>query len=113
MTAGSTSSCFADALSKASPKGATNRLYKNNRDGTFTDVTKEAGLLHSGWASGVCVGDYNNSGHEDLFIPYWGQNVLYRNNGDGTFTDVTEQAGLLSEETRWGSKSESRGQATN
>jgi hypothetical protein len=82
---------------------ATNRLYRNNRDGTFTDVTEKAGLRRSGWASAVTVGDYNNDGHEDLFITYWGQNVLYRNNGDGTFTDVTKQSGLLHEGTRWGS----------
>ena len=85
------------------PKDATNRLYKNNRDGTFTDVTEKAGLLRSGWASGATVGDYNNDGFEDLFLTYWGQNVLYRNNGDGTFTDVTKQAGLLNQKTRWGS----------
>jgi len=85
------------------PKEATNRLYRNNRDGTFTDVTEKAGLRRTGWASAVCVGDYNNDGHEDLFITYWGQNVLYRNNGDGTFTDVTKQAGLLDPERRWGS----------
>src|SRR5207302_10359793 len=74
--------------------GATNRLYKNNRDGTFSDVTDKAGLRRTGWASAVTVGDYNNDGHEDLFLSYWGQNVLYRNNGDGTFTDVTREAGL-------------------
>ena len=85
------------------PGGATNRLYKNNRDGTFTDVTEAAGLVRHGWASAVCVGDYNNSGYEDLFITYWGQNVLYRNNGDGTFTDVTRDAGLARSEVRWGS----------
>src|SRR5208283_4977195 len=77
------------------PPGATNRLYKNNRNGTFTDVTAEAGLTKTGWASGVTVGDYNNDGFDDLFITYFGQNVLYRNNGNGTFTDVTAQAGLL------------------
>jgi hypothetical protein len=82
---------------------ATNRLYKNNRDGTFTDVTGKAGLWRSGWASAVTVGDYNNDGNEDLFITYWGQNVLYRNNGDGTFTDVTEKAGLLQKRDQWGS----------
>ena len=87
----------------AVPEGATNRLYRNNRDGTFTDVTEEAGLVRHGWACGVCVGDYNNSGHDDLFVTYWGQNVLYRNNADGTFTDVTEQAGLSRPEVRWGS----------
>jgi hypothetical protein len=84
-------------------KSATNRLYKNNRDGTFTDVTAKAGLTRGGWASAVTVGDYNNDGFEDLFITYWGQNVLYRNNGDGTFTDVTKQAGLSHEGSRWGS----------
>jgi hypothetical protein len=84
------------------PDGTTNRLYKNNRDGTFTDVTEKAGLHDLGWACGVCVGDYNNDGNEDLFITYYGQNKLYRNNGDGTFTDVTKQAGLLGDATRWG-----------
>jgi hypothetical protein len=85
------------------PKEASNRLYKNNRDGTFTDVTTKAGLLRQGWASAVTVGDYNNDGYEDLFITYWGQNVLYRNNGDGTFTDITREAGLLEPGPRWGS----------
>jgi len=83
------------------PKEAVNRLYRNNRDGTFTDVTEKAGLARSGFAYGVTVGDYNNDGFEDLFITYWGQNVLYRNNGDGTFTDVTKQAGLLQPTPRW------------
>jgi enediyne biosynthesis protein E4 len=85
------------------PPGASNRLYKNNRDGTFTDVTEKAGLHAVGWASGVCVGDYNNDGFEDLFCTYFGQNKLYRNNGDGTFTEVTKQAGLWNEgPVRWG-----------
>ncbi len=88
---------------EGAPPGTTNRLYKNNRDGTFTDVTGKAGLERTGWASAVAVGDYNNDGYEDLFVTYWGQNVLYRNNGDGTFTDVTRQAGLLSDRPRWGS----------
>ncbi|HVW83345.1 MAG TPA: CRTAC1 family protein [Bryobacteraceae bacterium] len=82
---------------------ATNRLYKNNRDGTFTDVTDKAGLRRTGWASAVAVGDYNNDGFDDLFVTYWGQNVLYRNNGDGTFTDVTKEAGLLQTGKPWGS----------
>jgi hypothetical protein len=70
-------------------------LFKNNRDGTFTDVTKGSGLEHkTGWGQACCVGDYNNDGNDDLFVTYYGQNVLYRNNGNGTFTDVTEQAGL-------------------
>jgi enediyne biosynthesis protein E4 len=81
---------------------ATNRLYKNNRNGTFTDVTEKAGLHATGWANGVCIGDYNNDGFEDIFCTYYGQNRLYRNNGDGTFTDVTKSAGLLHSETQWG-----------
>jgi len=85
------------------PASATNRLYKNNRDGTFTDVTVKAGLVDIGWAQGVCVGDYNNDGFEDLFLTYYGQNRLYRNNGDGTFTNVTEKAGLLHPRTRFSS----------
>ena len=84
------------------PPGASNRLYKNNRDGTFRDVTEQAGLKFTGWASGVCVGDYNNDGWEDLFCTFYGQNKLYRNNGDGTFTDVTKSAGLENAKTRWG-----------
>lgn len=83
-------------------KDATNRLYKNNRDGTFSDVTEKAGLVGQGWACGVTVGDYNNDGFDDLFITCWPQNILYRNNGDGTFTDVTRSAGLLHPGNRWG-----------
>jgi hypothetical protein len=83
---------------------SSNRLYKNNRDGTFSDVTEKAGLMRQGWASGVTVGDYNNDGFEDIFVTYYGQNVLYRNNGDGTFTDVTGESGLTYEgAARWGS----------
>ncbi len=84
------------------PVGTTNRLYKNNRDGTFTDVTEKAGLRSLGWACGVCVGDYNNDGFDDIFCTNFGQNVLYRNNGDGTFTDMTKPAGLWSDQQRFG-----------
>ena len=84
------------------PPDASNRLYKNNRDGTFTDVTEKAGLRAVDWASGVCIGDYNNDGFEDIFYTCFGQNRLYRNNGDGTFTDVTKAAGLWNEQPRWG-----------
>jgi len=84
-------------------KEPSNRLYRNNRDGTFIDVTDKSGLRRSGWASGLCVGDYDNDGYEDFFITYWGQNVLYRNQGDGTFADVTKKAGFATIGTRWGS----------
>jgi enediyne biosynthesis protein E4 len=87
---------------EGAPPEATNRLYKNNRDGTFTDVTEKAGLHSVGWGCGVCVGDYNNDGFEDLFCTYFGQNKLFHNNGDGTFTDVTKEAGLLNDTPRWG-----------
>jgi hypothetical protein len=84
------------------PPGSGNRLYHNNRDGTFSDVTTRAGLSDPGWAVGVCVGDYNNDGFEDLFLTYYGHNRLYRNNGDATFTDVAAQAGLLHAGNRFG-----------
>jgi enediyne biosynthesis protein E4 len=87
---------------EGAPPGTSNRLYHNNRDGTFTDVTEKAGLVRTGWSSGVAIGDYDNDGFDDLFITYYGQNVLYKNNGDGTFTDVTEKAGLLHPAARWG-----------
>ena len=86
------------------PRGAepVNHLYRNKGDGTFEDVTKKAGLAESGWGQGACVGDYDNDGHVDLFVSYWGQNHLYRNKGDGTFEDVTARAGLRNGRTRWG-----------
>ena len=77
-------------------------LFRNNRDGTFTDVTLKAGLTHSGWGQGCCVGDYDNDGFDDLFVTYWGSNVLYHNNGDGTFTDVSRKAGVAGGGRRWG-----------
>ena len=88
---------------EGAPPGASNRLYKNNRDGTFTDVTARAGLLRTGWASAVTVGDYDNDGFDDIFITYYGHNALYHNNGDGTFSDVTAQAGLDQAAVRYGS----------
>ena len=78
-------------------------LFKNNRDGTFTDVTIKAGLARSGWGQACCVGDYNNDGWNDLFVSYYGQNALFRNNGNGTFADVTKEAGLLQDRLRWNS----------
>jgi len=79
----------------------TNRLFRNNRDGTFTDVTSHAGLGRAGWGQGVCIGDYDNDGYDDLFVSYWGEDVLYHNNGDGTFTDVTYRAGVGGSPLRW------------
>jgi hypothetical protein len=89
-------------LLESVPTGSGNRLFHNNRDGTFSDVTAKAGLSDPGWANGVCVGDYNNDGFEDLFLTYYGHNRLYRNNGDGSFTDVTVQAGLMHSGDRFG-----------
>ena len=75
-------------------KAPISRLYKNNRDGTFTDVTLKAGVARTGWGQGVCAGDYDNDGFEDLFVSYWGDCSLWHNNGDGTFTDVAKKAGV-------------------
>ena len=77
-------------------------LFRNNRDGTFTDVTREAGITHTGWGQGCCVGDYDNDGFDDLFVSCWGRNVLYHNNGNGTFTDVSVKAGVAGSADRWG-----------
>ncbi|HEY6122195.1 MAG TPA: CRTAC1 family protein [Pyrinomonadaceae bacterium] len=82
---------------------STNRLYRNNGDGTFTDVTTKAGLVRTGWAQGVCVGDYDNDGYDDLFISSYGKNALYHNNGIGIFTEVAEKAGVANNRTVWGS----------
>ncbi len=76
-------------------------LYHNLGGLKFEDVTKKAGLIHSGWGQGVCAGDIDNDGNVDLFITGWGQNVLYRNRGNGTFQDETEARGLGSAQTRW------------
>ncbi len=78
-------------------------LYRNHRDGTFRDVTEEAGLRKTGFASSVCVGDYDNDGGLDLFVTYFGRNVLYRNLGGGRFEDVTARAKVETKGTRWGS----------
>ena len=91
------------SLLQGFPAGSepTSHLFRNNRDGTFTDFTQKAGVAHSGWGQGVCVGDYDNDGWDDLFVTYFGKNVLYHNNGDGTFTDVSEKAGVAGKGTRW------------
>lgn len=76
-------------------KHSTPKLYHNNHDGTFTDVTHKAGLDIEMFGMGVAVGDYDNDGYEDLFVTAYGQSHLFHNNGNGTFTDVTQKAGLL------------------
>ncbi len=78
----------------------TNRLYHNNGDGTFTDVTEKAGVGDPGYGQGCCVGDYDNDGDLDLYVSNYGPNVLYRNNGDGTFTNVAKEAGV--DDPLWG-----------
>ena len=86
------------------PKGKepTSHLYRNRRDGTFEDVTDKAGVALSGWGQAACAGDYDNDGHEDLFVTFWGKNRLFRNRGDGTFEETTRSAGVDSMRTRWG-----------
>lgn len=79
----------------------TNHLYRNNHDGTFTDVTVQAGLAASGWGQGVCVGDYDNDGWEDLYVTYYGKNRLYHND-HGKFTEVSAQAGVAGSGKSWG-----------
>ncbi len=71
-----------------------NRLYRNNRDGTFTDVTEKAGVRGHSYGMGVAIGDYDNDGRPDIYVTDFGSNILYHNNGDGTFTDVTGRAGV-------------------
>src|SRR5438128_275814 len=85
-----------------SGKVPTSHLYHSNHDGTFTDVAEKAGLTHTGWGQGVCVGDYDNDGFEDLYVTYYGKNVLYHSNGDGTFTDVSEKAHVAGTGKAWG-----------
>jgi enediyne biosynthesis protein E4 len=80
-----------------------NRLYRQNRDGSFTDATQAAGLAGAGngnYGMGVAVGDYDNDGYTDVYVTSYGKNVLYHNNGDGTFTDVTAKAGVAAEAGR-------------
>jgi len=79
----------------------TNHLYRNNHDGTFTDVTVQAGLTATGWGQGVCVGDYDNDGWEDLYVTYYGKNRLYHND-HGVFKDVSDQAGVSGSGKAWG-----------
>lgn len=89
----------ADLPGFRSPQSPTNRLYRNNGDGTFKDTTEQAGVGDTGYGAGCAVGDYDNDGNLDLYVTNFGANVLYRNNGDSTFTDVTEYAGVR--DTHW------------
>ncbi len=82
-----------DPLDKSDPS-FWNRLYHNNRDGTFTDVTEKAGVRGAGYGMGAAVGDFDNDGFEDLLVTNYGGAILYHNNGNGTFTDVTAKSGL-------------------
>src|SRR5947207_3461707 len=82
--------------------GPTNHLFHNNHDGTFADVTEKAGLRSSGWGQGVCAGDYDNDGFDDLYVTYYGKNRLYRNQGNGTFKELAEAAGVAGSGSEWG-----------
>jgi enediyne biosynthesis protein E4 len=83
-------------------RAPTNHLYRNNHDGSFTDVTVQAGLQATGWGQGVCVGDYDNDGWEDLYVTYYGKNRLYHND-HGVFKDVSDAAGVAGSKLAWGS----------
>jgi hypothetical protein len=89
-------------LDAAPGKGPTSRLFRNNHDRTFTDVTAKSGLGVSGWGQGTCVGDYDNDGNEDLFVTFYGHNHLFHNKGDGSFEDVSKKAGVEGSRVRWG-----------
>src|SRR5260370_34777350 len=90
-------------LTGKAAEGGRLQLYHNDGKGHFTEVAAKAGLTQVGWAQGVCAGDYDNDGHPDLLVTYYGHNVLYRNSGDGTFEDATARAGLPGAGTRDGS----------
>lgn len=88
-----------EKIAKTNPSS---HLFHNNHDGTFTDVTRAAGLEFSGWGQGACVGDYDNDGFDDLYVTYYGKNRLYHNQGNGTFKEVADSAGVAGDGTAWG-----------
>lgn len=89
-------------LEAAQDQAPVSRLFRNNHDGSFADVTAKAKLSLSGWGQGVCAGDYDNDGWEDLFVTFYGNNRLLRNKGDGTFEDVSKKGGVFGRPNRWG-----------
>jgi enediyne biosynthesis protein E4 len=90
------------AAGKPAAAPPTNHLFHNNHDGSFTDVTARAGLVSSGWGQGVCVGDYDNDGFDDLYVTGYGKGRLFHNLGNGTFREVAEQAGVAGSGKEWG-----------
>lgn len=93
---------YLDPQSRTGHDRPTNHLYRNNHDGTFTDMTSRAGLADTGWGQGVCVGDYDNDGYDDLYVTGYGKNRLYHNQGNGTFKEVAESAGVAGSGQEWG-----------
>ena len=87
---------------KPNDSGPTNHLFHNNHDGGFTDVTERADVRSNGWGQGVCAGDYDNDGFDDLYVTYYGKNRLYHNQGNGTFKEVAEDAGVAGTGKDWG-----------
>lgn len=82
---------------------ATNKLYRNDKNGKFTDISKQAGVDSSGWGNGVCAGDFDNDGLTDLYVTYWGPNRFYRNLGDSRFEEIAKKAGIAGPDKEWSS----------